>query len=103
MHRIFALLFFMSAVTAELQDGLYRIFNTKSGTTLRSNAVGAPLFVSTDQISVLYELVSLLPTVIAETVDLSCSTWHIVGGEADSQKSTKYLYHEEYRPRRMGS
>ncbi|KAF8221828.1 hypothetical protein L208DRAFT_1382097 [Tricholoma matsutake] len=56
-YKLFALLFFVSAVAAQqLQEDVYRIFNAQSGTTVRSNAIGAPLFVSTDPVQNLYEL-----------------------------------------------
>lgn len=103
-YKLFALLFFVSAVAAQqLQEDVYRIFNAQSGTTVRSNAIGAPLFVSTDPVQNLYELVSFSSLTRGKLVDLSHSCWVcIVGGEASSRKSGKFFHYEKYWSGRVG-
>ena len=105
-YKVFVPLFCLGAVAAQLPEGLYRIYNAESGTTVRSNVVGAPLFVSTDTPPVLYELVGFRSFLWNRPVDLTgllcLIDIHVVGGNANSQKPAKYLHLEEYRPGRMG-
>ena len=74
-YKVFVLLFFLNVVTAQIPEGRYRIFNAESGSTVRANELGAPIFVSKDLPSYGTDLVGFIH---CYGIDLMClHTWYL--------------------------